>query len=163
MLPIDQRGPAIAGLPGLQQQRVAALPKQRVCRHHAAQPQRPAAERPLAHHYEHARTEGLAIAPRSALAVVDQIREAMGHRRPIAVHRVDALVGRSVGLPARARGLARHRIGAVHASHFVLAWFFGYRVTRHADPAYHADLEVVVDEAAEVELSGLGELPDDAA
>ena len=58
--------------------------------------------RSLPHHHEHARAQGLLVAARSALMVVDEIGEAMGHDHPFAIHTVDALMRRCVGLPARA-------------------------------------------------------------
>jgi hypothetical protein len=91
VLAVDQ-GLAVCRFPSLKEQRIAAFAHQRVRRHHAAQAERAFAQRALRHRHQHAGAEGLRLAPRPALIVVDQIDEAVRHDRPVAEPGVYALM-----------------------------------------------------------------------
>ena len=129
VLAIDKRL-AIQRLSRLEEQRVAALADgRRIGREHAAQPEGAGSQRALGHEHEHRRTEELAVAPWAALIVVDHVGEAMEHEHPVFLHEMHPFHGRRVRLPAGARGLALHRVGAVHSLHCALALCAG-RVLR---------------------------------
>ncbi len=118
MLAVDQRARAVRRLAGGQQQRIAGLTHERIGAQHGLEAQRALAERALSHAHHHAADEGLVAAARPALAIVDAIEQGMAHQHPVAVgmdH--DPIVRRGVGLPAGARGVALHAIGAERAGH----------------------------------------------
>src|SRR5439155_10396137 len=81
-------------------------------REHGAEAERAVAERSLRHAHHHAADEALVAAARAALLVIDAVDERVAHHHPIAIGRVDTLMRRAVGQPARARTFTGHRIGA---------------------------------------------------
>ncbi len=102
MLAIDQGMDAIGGLTGLQEQRIAVRPHGRIQRQHGVEGQRPRPRRVLSHQHQHALAEGLGLAARAALMVVNQVHIAMGHARPAAEGERGALHGRGLRLPGGA-------------------------------------------------------------
>ena len=117
MLAIDEVRRAVRRLAGLEQQRIAALALGRVERKHGAQAEPARPERPLAHQHQHALAEGLVVAARAGLLVIDEVDEAMRHERPVAHRLVHARHRRGVGLPRGARAFAGHRVGTEGTLH----------------------------------------------
>lgn len=117
MLAVHQRLDAVGRLAGLEQQRIAVAPHERIERHHRAQAPGARAGGALPHDHEHARHEHLLVAARAALAVVNDIRIAMQHHGPGLAHDVMAFHRRGVRLPAGAGGLARHGLRPERAGH----------------------------------------------
>ena len=117
MLAVDQPVDAVRGLATGEQKRVAARPHQRIGTEHRLELQRALAERPLGHAHQHARGEGLVVAPPAALAIVDEVEHPVGHQRPVAGLFHQARVFGRVGLPCCPRTLALHRVRPEGASH----------------------------------------------
>ena len=118
MLAVDQWRHAVRGFAGRKEQRVTAPAHEWIRAQHGAQHE-PVAGSEIApgraHH--HAGQECLLVAARSFLPVVDAVELHVAHQRPVSALGVSHGVGRRVGLPGGARGIARHRIGAERALH----------------------------------------------
>ena len=121
MLAIDQVCPAVGCLAGLEQERIPALALRRIERHHGAQPERARADGSVAHHHRHAFGEGLVVAARPGLLVVNDIDKAVRHDGPVALRHVQTRHRRGVGLPGSARAVAGHRVRPEGTLHLVRA------------------------------------------
>jgi hypothetical protein len=132
MLAVGERRDAVCGLAGLEEQRVTlAADRRRLERHHGAQTQRPGPERTARHGHPHVVAQELLVAARAALVVDDRVRIAVEHEPPRPAHEMHARVPRGVRLPGGSRGLARHRIGTVHAGHRVLVHVHAGHIVVH--------------------------------
>ena len=117
VLAVDEAGAAVGGLPGLQEEGVAALADGGVERGQAAQGQRPPRQRSRGDAHQVAEHEGLVRPAGASLAVVDEGGVAVGHHRPLAEAQVQALVRGAVRLPGGARGVAGGGVCAERAGH----------------------------------------------
>ena len=84
MLAIDERMDAVGRLAGLEKQRIAALPHERIEGEHCPQCQRADPERALRHPHQHAFAEGLLVAAWTRLIVEHAEDGAVQHGRPAA-------------------------------------------------------------------------------
>ena len=165
VLAVDEMGCAVGRLAGLEQQRIAALALGRIEREHGPQAERSRAGRPVAHQHQHARGEGLVVAARTGLPVVDEVDVAVRHERPGALGQVQTRHRRRLGLPGSAGALARHRVrtqGAPHVRRAVLARRRVVRrrlvVLRHVVPG-HGRHVVLMDGAGRGGSGGCRSLP----
>ena len=119
MLTIDQRRAAVGGFAASEQQRISVRAHQRVRRQHRTKAEGAGIDLPFGHRHHHAADEGLAVAARPALIVVDAVEHRVPHRHPLAVLGMDAFMRRRIRLPACARSLAAHAVGAEQALHLM--------------------------------------------
>src|SRR5215212_5775676 len=106
VLTVDEMRPAVRGLAGRKQERVAALPHKGIGREHGTKAERAVAKRTLRHSHPHSIEECLLTTARSALAVVNAIEERMPHGHPVAVLAVDSFVRCRIRQPACARAFS---------------------------------------------------------
>ncbi len=82
MLAVNQRSGAVAGFPGLQQQRVAIGAHHRVEREHRFESQRAGPRAVLGRRHQHAFGKNLVVAAWATLMVFEQVDIAVDHAGP---------------------------------------------------------------------------------